>query len=425
MKIALVVSPSLKKTVVTQFPFGMASVVGVLNNIKVETSVFDCRSSEHLEELTQAVKEYDLVILSTAEYDKIQCYSLDLEPSKHIIDKLRAISSTPIAILGPHGTVNPTATNEYLKPNYILQGWYETSVLALMNVLNSKKVKLPKIINGNFSNLSRVINNCFPVYDICKDVDYYTEIPSKDGIKFVSASTILTSYYCSNSCIFCYKFMGMKGYLRSIEHVVIDIQKVFRQYKHIYFADPVFCATQNRMQQLCEALISLGRPITYTAQLSPDRSYLNEDNLQILADSGCMGLFIGAETLQTQLLQTYGKNVSLEYLEKMVDFAGKLEIGILLFWIIGFENESVKSLEELLEYLEYMDTPFFISELIPRPGTILFNRLYDGENFSWPEIAFSYENKQYLGISGLKREDCEWFWNEIKRNNKCLNFIHP
>lgn len=114
----------------------------------------------------------------------------------------------------------------------------------------------------------------------------------------------------------------------------------------------------------------------WTSLLSGD-FYLNIDNLQRVADSGCAGFFTGIESFDQQSLQNYNKlqNTKLAQIDLMRRSLGH---GLVIFYGL-FADVYNRSLEDIYAELDYitgqheMMLPSFITLPIPLIGTPMFN----------------------------------------------------
>jgi radical SAM superfamily enzyme YgiQ (UPF0313 family) len=194
----------------------------------------------------------------------------------------------------------------------------------------------------------------------------------KQGMTF-SPYSIQTTRGCPFGCHFCSvtKFFGGTFRYRPVEEVVREIESSDR--KTWIFADDNIVGNPAYATRLFRALIPLkirwgGQSVLHLAK--------NKELLELAAKSGCLGLFIGFESLNELSLQSVNKAVN-----KVRDYeecARKFHdhgILVLASFVFGFDHDDKSVFERTVDFL--IKNKFVAASLpilVPYPGTRLYQK---------------------------------------------------
>jgi radical SAM superfamily enzyme YgiQ (UPF0313 family) len=192
---------------------------------------------------------------------------------------------------------------------------------------------------------------------------------------YIDLALVETARGCRYACEFCSisSFYRKTYEARPIADVVADIQSLNR--RHVFFVDDNICVDRNRTRDLLEALIPLR--IRWIGQVSLD---VTEDDelLDLMRRSGCIGVLIGFESLNPESLKTMGKKVNRE----MGDYARALRklrkhgLAVYATFVFGYDGDTEASFEQTLEFALHHRFFFMaFNHLVPFPGTPLYDRL--------------------------------------------------
>jgi radical SAM superfamily enzyme YgiQ (UPF0313 family) len=194
----------------------------------------------------------------------------------------------------------------------------------------------------------------------------------KQGMTF-SPYSIQTTRGCPFGCHFCSvtKFFGGTFRYRPVEDIVREIESSNK--KTWIFVDDNIVGNPAYATQLFRALIPLkirwaGQSVLHLAK--------NKELLELAAKSGCLGLFIGFESLNELSLQSVNKagNKVKDYEEN----ARKLHdhgILILASFMFGLDHDDKSVFEKTLDFL--VKNKFVAASLpilVPYPGTKLYRK---------------------------------------------------
>jgi len=195
----------------------------------------------------------------------------------------------------------------------------------------------------------------------------------KQGMTF-SPFSIQTSRGCPFGCHFCAvtKFFGGTFRRRAVEEVVREIESADR--KNWIFIDDNIIGDQAYARELFSALAPL--KIRWGGQ-STVLLANNDMLLKLAAKSGCLGLFIGFESLNEMNLRTANKSfVKIkdygECLRKLHDNG----ILVLASFMFGLDHDDKSVFERTLEFLiKSKVVAGSLSVLVPYPGTKIYQQM--------------------------------------------------
>ncbi|MBN2389785.1 MAG: radical SAM protein [Anaerolineae bacterium] len=184
---------------------------------------------------------------------------------------------------------------------------------------------------------------------------------------------------CPFSCSFCCVPGLNPGFrMRPIADVLHDIRydafPHWWQRKIIWFWDDNLTATREYVKDLLRAMMPLKR--WWLTQASMDIAQ-DEELLDLMAVSGCIGVFFGIETFGPDALRAAHKpqNQADRY-RRSIEALHKRGICVMAGFVAGFDGDTPESIVAMADqlYAIGVDAPF-ISVLTPYAGTALYTQL--------------------------------------------------
>lgn len=166
-------------------------------------------------------------------------------------------------------------------------------------------------------------------------------------------STVLVSKGCTQRCTFCNNPMmtGNKFRKRSVENIVNEIKYLKEKYRvdEIQFFSESLTADRKYAKELFKQLIPLN--IYWCAPTGLYFNSIDEEMLDLMKESGCYQITIAIESASQRVLKDLmRKNVQLERVKKIVDYAHSLNIAVHGFFIIGMPGETREEIGETLKF---------------------------------------------------------------------------
>jgi len=165
--------------------------------------------------------------------------------------------------------------------------------------------------------------------------------------------SFFSSFGCPEACTFCCspgltdrRWKAIKG--RALAEEIAELQQRFK-FDVLRFQDANFGVAEKRTKDFCEALIDLEVPIHWNGTIEIETiMHYKEETLDLLQESKCHLLWVGAETGTAEMQERIKKHIDLDNIPAAI---GKLaNRGIIpgTFWIIGYPGETQASMEETL-----------------------------------------------------------------------------
>lgn len=254
-------------------------------------------------------------------------------------------------------------------------------------------------------------------------------IPRRDLMRkkgYLKQPTIIADYGCPNSCKFCviHSFWGNKA-KRNVIDVINEIKLLNK--REFILLDPSPFADRLYAKELLTELSKLKVKWVGLATLDIAK---NEEMLDLLQKSGCIGLLCGFETFNSSDLADLSKRNNIDEYKKIVQKIHRRKISVLGTFMIGLDSDTKESLKQLPKLIEevQIDIPRF-AILTPYPNTPLFHK-YKAENRIVTEDWSKYDSiHSVISPRNLSSEETEQelidIWNEcykFKRIFKRLNF---
>ena len=210
-------------------------------------------------------------------------------------------------------------------------------------------------------------------------------IPRWDLLKmrYLPAYSVQTSRGCPFDCDFCSvtTFFGGRYRLRPIEDVVDEVQTLIESKRQkaplgniFFFNDDNVFAHPSHSKRLFKALTPLR--VKWLGQ-APITMAWDEELLKISADSGCIGVLIGFESLSQRNIDRMGKRINRvrEYEEaiKRIHSYGIKMMGSFMF---GLDEDDRGTFQRVVRFIEktHIDVPG-LGMATPYPGTRFYRRL--------------------------------------------------
>ena len=162
-----------------------------------------------------------------------------------------------------------------------------------------------------------------------------------------------SSYGCPEPCTFCcspaltgMRWKAVEG--RALAEDIAELQQRFK-FDVLRFQDANFGVAEKRTRAFCSGLVDLKVPIHWngTIEIETIMRY-KKDTLDLLEDSNCHLLWLGAEAGSEWMQDRIKKGIQLKNIPLAIDELARRNIVPGTFWIIGFPGETQESMEATL-----------------------------------------------------------------------------
>lgn len=183
--------------------------------------------------------------------------------------------------------------------------------------------------------------------------------------------TVQVSRGCPLSCSFCSvsSFFGRSYRHRPTSQVIEEIKA--HKKKLLIFADDNIAGNPEAAKELFAAMVPLKKKWVSQCSLSIAD---DPELLELAAQSGCIGLLIGFESISPEVLKSIDKRVNLRrnYEETILKIHGR-GIHIQASFIFGFDEDTPESIPATVQFVKQNRlTGVNYCRLTPFPGTSLY-----------------------------------------------------
>jgi radical SAM superfamily enzyme YgiQ (UPF0313 family) len=223
-------------------------------------------------------------------------------------------------------------------------------------------------------------------------------LPRRDLLRrgaYLFQNTLQTTRGCPNDCDFCSvtTFYGNTYRFRPVAEVLQEIEAL--KGNLLFFVDDNIIGSRAYAQELFEGLKPLKKRWVSQATLNISRE---EKLLTLARDSGCLGLFVGFESLSQEILNGLGKPFyRVAQYEAAIRRLHDYGIGIQGSFIFGNDNDPPDVFSRVVRFCNRnrLEAVLF-SLLTPFPGTRIFHQLlkenrilhFDWEKYDMNHVVF-------------------------------------
>lgn len=319
-------------------------------------------------------KEADLVGITAYTSTAFQAYQ---------IASYFKIQNIPVVMGGIHATLMPFEALSYI--DTVVIGEAEGSWRSVIKDFNNNQLK--KIYKSDFCNADNIS-------------------PSKHSVitNGYNLSTIQASKGCPFNCQYCCVTVLNGSYvrLRKISQIIKEWQSI--ENKFVFFADDNLFGYSKTVKKWAKELFKEIAKLETKKNwmcFANVNSLLDEESLELAANSGCKLIYIGFESENSESLKSMNKDSKqVNLYSKVIKLLHKYGISVLAGIMLGFDNDTTDSINRRVDFvLENEIDSYFLSVVTPLPGTPFFNKIQkegrliynnfprDWEQFDWANLV--------------------------------------
>ena len=255
---------------------------------------------------------------------------------------------------------------------------------------------------------------------------YFDAWKQKHGFSMVNVNTMRG---CPYSCKWCSRAVYGGSYRRRSAALVVDeIQWLQQNYQFdmIWFVDDVFTINHKWLNEFAAEIEKRKVAVSYEIITRSDR--VNEEVLQLLKQSGCFRVWIGAESGSQKVIDAMDRRVKVEQVRETIKMVKAYGMEAGTFIMLGYPGEEEADIKETLNHLKYSNPDYYtITVAYPIKGTPLYSEVENifTEELPWEsstdrDIDFKRRYKRSYYTQAIK-----WINNEMlyKQKNKNLGSI--
>lgn len=205
------------------------------------------------------------------------------------------------------------------------------------------------------------------------------------GKRYAPIALVQYGRGCRFACDFCsvHAFYGQRLAQRPVADVVAEIRSLDR--KLVFFVDDNIFSSLAAAEELMRAIRPLGKRWVCQASIDVTR---HPRLLPLMAESGCIALLIGFESLDERNLALMNKpwnTLGSSYAEAIRRIHSH---GIMLYgtFVFGYDHDTRNAFDATVDFA--IDNGFLLANfnpLTPTPGTALYDRLRDERRLEFPQ----------------------------------------
>jgi radical SAM superfamily enzyme YgiQ (UPF0313 family) len=223
------------------------------------------------------------------------------------------------------------------------------------------------------------------------------------GKKYLLTNTLQTTRGCPHECEFCSvtAFYGRKYRKRPVDSVLSELEILRRKNSFAFFVDDNLVADRNYALSLFDGMRGMGFKWLSHAPIDFAR---DPELIRAAGEAGCIGMFVGFESLNRETLAAMGKktNLEIDYLEGVAIFRDN-GIGILGSFVLGSDGDSPAVFEQILRFCESARLEAAIFPILtPYPGTEVRARLMSQERIissAWQDYDMGHVTFRPSGMT--------------------------
>jgi len=440
-------------------PLGLAYIAAAIKQSGRELTVIDA-TGEALDVVKPYPERDDLMIQGLDPGDIVSRIPADTEIigltttfssnwplSRIVLDHIRErFDHVLIVAGGEHMTAIPKHVLTYSQADVVVLGEGEETFLNLIDVYQNKGdianvAGLAFFREGEFitTGLSPRKKNLddLPIPDWDSfPISEYIDRAQTNGINLGRSMPILMTRGCPYRCTFCSSpNMWTTRYVPREPKTIIDEMELYaKKYNVTNFDSQDLTAIVKRSWaiQFCQELIDRDLNITWQMPTGTRSEVFDDEVSELLYRSGCRLLSFAPESGDTEILRTVKKQIDLESLKRAVKIALRHGFVVSCFFVIGFPNDTRKSLREsmkLLRKLAFLGVhDVTVSKFVPYPGSPLFKEMQQANKIELDDTFFIspmdfYTNKAPSYADAISSRQLYWIMIWMFVNFYVLSFL--
>lgn len=378
MKVLLVNPPFLKgfrKFNLNLPPIGLGYIGAMLERHGHEVRILDLS----VERWKKGFSGYDAVGITslTPTYPK----------ARRIAESIREQDpDMPLIIGGPHASFLGEEAFETF--DYAVRGEGEYTFLELLEAL--EEGRSPRGVRGlTYRDDGRILRN--PDRPFIEDLDtlpfparHLFNLRAGGYMKMEGdvVASVVSSRGCPFGCSFCStsRLTGLRWRARSPGNVGDELEEVGERYgyRSMAFVDDNFSLDPRRVERICDEIMERGLRLKWGCMSRVDTTVKNPRTVRKMAEAGCIRVYMGIESANQAVLESYRKRTNIEMIKKAINILRDNGIGVIGSFILGEIRETREMVERTIKFAKELDPEVAqFSILTPLPGTELWQRVKD------------------------------------------------
>ncbi len=224
-----------------------------------------------------------------------------------------------------------------------------------------------------------------------------------------------TARSCAFKCSFCnYPTRAGALTLASLETIERELDSMMQlgNVTNAVFIDDTFNVPFPRFKEICRMMIRKKYNLNWFSYFRCSNS--DEEAIDLMAESGCKGVFLGVESGSPTILTNMNKSATVEKYSKGIEWLRQRGIMTFASMITGFPGETDVTVQETIDFIRETKPDYYRSQMwYCEPGTPIQNRREEfkiqGEGFVWNHATMdSLEAMDHIDRMFLTVKESTW-----------------
>ena len=294
----------------------------------------------------------------------LSAITVEADSLGRIADRItQAVPPAKVVAGGPFPSSYPEAALQNPAVDAVVLGEGEITFLELVEAYGSGREDISEVRGLALRRDGRVVFTPprepiddldalpFPAWDLV-EIEEYRRRPRFYLFTGKRYMAVFTSRGCPYGCLYCHNMFGKKFRARSPENVVSEMEELVRRFgiREIEIIDDVFNLDIPRVERICDLIIGKGLAVTLSFPNGLRCDRITRELLVKMKAAGTRDFSVAVETASPRLQKLIQRNLDLEKVRRVIDWAHELKINTRGFFMIGFPTETE---EEILGTIRY------------------------------------------------------------------------
>ena len=220
-----------------------------------------------------------------------------------------------------------------------------------------------------------------------------------------------TARSCAFKCAFCnYPTRAGALSLTSLDVIERELDSMLElgDVRNVVFIDDTFNVPFPRFKDICRLMIRRKYPFNWFSYFRCSNS--DEEALDLMAESGCRGVFLGIESGSPTILANMNKSATVGKYAQGIEWLRQRGIMTFGSFIVGFPGETDETVQETIDFIRENRPDYYRAQMwYCEPGTPIQLRReqhrISGEGFVWRHAtmdsleAMDHIDRMFLNVS--------------------------
>lgn len=372
----------LRTTYKPPFPFSVMALVKPLKQAGYTVDLFD----QQVDDPRPFMEKKYLDQLSFAGFSALTGNPIyhGLKLAEHV---RRQRPDLPLVWGGVHPTLmhdQTLNTSDYV--DAVVRGEGEETVVDLADAIRDRR-PFESVAGLSFKRGEEVIHNVDRPYLDMEQI----ELPDYEALDLERYNYKDDFLYQSNrgcpyDCKFCdvIAFHSRKVREKSPERIIAELTEIDGRYQPnwVNIVDDLYFINSKKARIVMEGLLEAKTKFHWFANCRANMlDSFDDEFMQLVYDSGCRSIFIGAESGSDRMLKSISKKITAKQIEQAVEKLNRWNIKTTVNFISGFPEETRQDVDDTVALVQRLEDRFSttlnfggINVYAPYPGSDLFNQ---------------------------------------------------